>query len=562
MTSSPTPTPGNTPWHATPQWRRLFLILGITILVVVLLIGAYTLFRPLRANQLAGEAVKLLEKNDLSGARQKVMAAKELSGRSITVARAMAQVWGRLSPSQVVPMWERAVELSGGAKEDKQGLAMALLAAGETERARETLQELLTTAGNDPQTSFVQVNWLIAAGRQSDAFNKISQLIDQYPTNENFWKAYAAIAPMMGQKGLDAYTTDLQKLKKQPGQIGLWALEELARLSTPAELEKRLDELFARPDASRASQLFAYQMRHAKAKLPYEAIRKALERDFNMALTADRQELARFYRSIGDNQGILLLISPRQAITTRDDLMLYMDALAGTGKWQALIEILNIDKIPLENYWREIFKARAYGALGQQEKSELAWRQSLVAAGNNSKALSDIAYYLITLGAIQEVDEVMPRLISNAGAMERTLHYQLWLQVVTQARDTTRAQAILEKMTKEYPKNSSIQNDYIYYSLLLNKNNKNGDWVAQAYQLAKDNPAVLAHRMTLALALLKTNQAPKALEVINSTRIADWNLMPVGYQLLRAAVLNANGQAAPKVENSNQALTEEQALGR
>ena len=66
--------------------------------------------------------------------------------------------------------------------------------------------------------------------------------------------------------------------------------------------------------------------------------------------------------------------------------------------------------------------------------------------------------------------------------------------------------------------------------------------------------------MTLSLALLRVGEAAKALEVINSTRITDWNNVPAGWQLIRAGVLKANGQPVPEVKDAMLALREERAL--
>ena len=291
--------------------------------------------------------------------------------------------------------------------------------------------------------------------------------------------------------------------------------------------------------------------------MPYEQIRKEVAGQFNVSRTEERRELARFYRTLGDNEGVLEIISPRLAALSREDLMLYMDALAGSGKWTALLEILNIDKLPMEDYWREIFRARAYAALKRTNESQIAWRKALVLAGNNPKMLGDIAQYLIALGAVKEIDEVMPRLIENSGPMERAIHYQTWLQVVLAAKDTSRAQFILEKMSVEFPNNMAVRNDYIYYSALLRKN---GDWVAKAYELAKDAPAVVAHRMTLSLALYRANQIQRAYEVVNTTRVTNWATMPPGWQCVRAAILKAAGQPETQVSNIQFALPEERAL--
>jgi len=537
--------------------RRVYLTVFLGIFVAVVLIGAYSFFKPARANQLADEAMKELHEGNLAKARQKAMAAKDLAGGSAKVARVLATVWGQITPSSVVPLWEKAVELSRGAKEDKQGLAMALLAAGELERAKTILAELMKENPNDPQTTFVQANWLIAATRAPEALPKVVSLVEQYPTNEDYWKVYSYLARLIGGEALEGYKVQLRKIKKEPSPLGLWALGELARIAANKDVEPAIKEMMAHPMATRDTMLVAYQIRRQKLNTPYDEIRREVSRKYNVADTAERRELASYYRTLGDYEGILEMISPKMAVAARDDLMLYLDALAGSGKWIALLEILNIDKLPIEDYWREIFRARTYAALKRTNESQIAWRKALVLAGNNPKMLGEVSQYLVALGAVKEVDEVMPRLIDNSGPLERVMYYQQWLQLVVANKDTVRAQNILEKMSVEYPKNLAVRNDYIYYSVLLKKP---GEWVPKAYELATNSPGIVAHRMTLALALYRAGQAPRAYEVVNTTRVTNWAPMPVGWQLVRAAVLMAAGQAVPEVANAQQALPEERAL--
>lgn len=544
-------------WSSSPQIRRIFLICAGSVLLVAVLMGAYTLYKPTRAQQLAAQALQALQQGDLAQARQKVMAANELSGRSLPVARAMARVWGALAPGNVVPLWERASELSKGAKEDRQGLALALLAAGEIDRARGVLGELLEKWPNDPQTIFVQANWLLSAMRPGEALEKIEQLAARYPSNEDYLKAYSALVRGQGAPALARYQQHLKNLAGQPNDLGLWAAQERVRVALPQQLDGAIKDLLSHPRATRASALFALQMRHLKAGLPLMQVRREAGKFFNVALAEDRRELARFYRTLGDNDGVLELISPRMAATNREDLMVYLDALAGAQRWQPLLEILAIEKLPLEETWRQIFRARAYAALKRTADSQVAWRKALAAAGNDGKKLAEIAQYLVALGANDEIHELMPRLIENSSPSERSVYYPLWLRVALEARQTARVQEILQKMSAEFPQNQAARNDYIYYSLLLGKP---GDWLTQAYQLAKESPSVVAHRMTLALALYRAGQTTRAYEVVSTTRISNWSLMPAGWQYLRAAVFKAAGQPVPEVSNQQSALPEEQAL--
>jgi tetratricopeptide (TPR) repeat protein len=539
-------------WGANPVLKKVFFLTAITVIIVAVLMGSYVLLKPIRAKQIAQEALDLLRDGKSSAASQKSIVAIQMAPRDVEVARAFAKVWTAISPSEAVPLWEKVIELRGSLAEDRQNLALALINAGETERAKKETDKLLEEFPNDPQTTFVQANWLLSAMQGKESLKKIVQLVDAHPSDERYWKFYSIIAPSQGEQSLAQYIKRLEAAKKNKSRLGLWALAELARYCPTKELEGRLAELMRHPQATRRTFLLAYQLRHVRASMPFDQIEKEVERQFNKASATDRLELAEFYRDIGYHEGVLSLIPPNIAIKSRTELMLYLDALSGVGRWNAVLEVLSMDKLPLEDHWHEVFRARAYEALGQKDASVLAWRKALSEARDDSKSLSDIAYYVIGMNIRSRVDEVMSRLVEISGPMERPLHYRLWVQDALSNRNTVRLQVILQKMLTEYPNNLSAKNDYLYYTLLLGKKSDGTaidikSIASEAYQLAQKSPSVLSYRMTLALALLKSGDVTRSYEVISATRIEDWALLPGGYQCLRAAVYKRAGKSSIQI---------------
>ncbi len=540
-----------------PAWKRTLLICLYIVAGLALLLGGYFLYRPLRANGLAREALAAFEQGKGELAREKIRVAQELSFKSLEVLRAAATIWGAAVPGQVVPLWEMAVERSGGALRDRQALTLALLASGELERARVEVEGLLKEAPQEPHTVFVQANYLLQTGARQEAWEKLGRLLESVSDNELYWRTYGGLSSLLGEKALGEYRRRLETLTSRKDRLGHFALEELALYAPKDELDGRINALLRHPLSTRATILYAFNLRRVKAQLPYLEIRKGVSGLFNQALESERQELARFYRSIGDSAGVLEVVNPTMALRSRENLMLYLDGLSGLGRYEAVLEILSVEKLPLEEYWRELFRQRTYLSLKKPLDAALAWKKALAAATGDVSALSQMADYQTTAGDVSSLEELMPRLVEAANPLSRLSYYRLWLRQRLGRRDTVGAQSLLAEMSKLYPDNDAIKNDYIYYSLLLNKD---GDWLNEAYALAKKSPSVLPFRMTLALALLKNGNAGKALEVIEGTRVSTWEVLPVGHQIIRAAVLKASGRKAVAVENLTAAFPEEQKL--
>ncbi len=545
-------------WHDNPAFRKAFWITAAVVILVAIGMSAHALYKPLRAEQLASQALEALADGDLVKAQMEAGEARDMAPGSLTVARSFAKVWNEIAPTQVAPLWEHMAELSG-ATQDKQSWALALIAAGEMSRAKDILSGLLKTAPGDPQTLYVEVNYLMAAARPAVAYAKAIELVSNNGGEEKYWVVYRAVALRQGAEGRAAYLKQLENLKSHQGRLGLWALEQLAELSPVDELDARIDKLLRHPLSTRQTLLLSFALRHRRAGMPYADIREKVERVFNKADDADRQALARFYQSIGDYTGVLSIVTPEVAVSDKIDLGLYLGGLSATKHWDTLLGILNFDKLPIENWQRELLKANAYAGLGKDAEARAALDKAVASAGADTRELAEIAHYLVVTKNIAELEKVMPILIKSSGTLEHPLYYQLWLEAAITARDTDKILAIYEKMSAESPDNQAFKNSRIYYSLLAKKP---GDWLKESYDLVKAGPGIVSSRITLGLALLRAGQNGRAYEIINSARVSDWTTMPTGWQLVRAAALKMNGKTVPAVVDADKALKEEQELAK
>lgn len=543
-------------WHENPAMRRAFWITAVVVVMGIVAYGVWKLNRPMRALALAKQAQVLLQEGDLTGAVQAAWKSRALAPNSAECSRALALVWSQMTPSQSYVIWEQVVRLSNNAPEDVQNYTLSLIVAGDLPKAKEQLDALLAR-NPDEKTRLIEIQYLIAAMRPAEALQRTLLILDKSPRSEGAWMLYAGLASAFGGKEKESFVLRLQQIAEDPSNLGLWACLQRLLLADDKDLQMRARELLLHPGSTRRTILQVYQVYRARQKMPFKVIREKISPLFNTALAGEKLELANFYISIGDGDGALLVISPKFALESAEGLELYLRALALARRSEAIIEILEVKGLKLPNYTKELWRARAYANLGEKQKSGAAWTSALAAAGDDSAALSAIAFSLSSTGDWTELDEVMPRLLKVVAPLERPLHYQSWFHSALVRRDAVKIYTVLEKMSTEYPDNSGYKNDFIYYSLLLNKK---GDWVKEAYGLAKRSPSVAAHRVVLALALLKAGQPVKAEEFIVTAQVGQWDFSPIGWQLVRAAIFKANGKPAPEVSKADLALPEERAL--
>jgi hypothetical protein len=108
-------------------------------------------------------------------------------------------------------------------------------------------------------------------------------------------------------------------------------------------------------------------------------------------------------------------------------------------------------------------------------------------------------------------------------------------------RDTRELREVLEYALKLLPASAEIKNDLAYCNLLLNE--KVDESITIAHGLATERDRTLAHRITLALGLLRKERPKPALELFEKLRIP-WDRAAPNHRAIFAGVLRANGREA------------------
>jgi tetratricopeptide (TPR) repeat protein len=541
------------------HWKAILVTLTGVIVAALVADGIYEGLKPSMADRLAQEAVMAFQNGDTDQAQEKIYKAAQLCSRTLAVQRAQARIWAEEYPATVVEFWDGALKLSKGAAEDRRGLISALLQAGNVERAQKEFEVLQSQMPNDPSTQLEGISLLAANGRPDEALQKTIELVTRYPSHQEFWVAYGQLVETLDDPVVNKrFLQDIESLKTDRGPLGLWALAKASRLCEDADFARNWDAMMAHPMMTRQIQLDGILLARDRMHFSDASVRDQAQRLFNLVDPEDCKAFFAFLSSWGDYEGVLSVLVPKMAVADRAFMIYYIKALLGEHKWLQVQEILTNVRTPLMPWQRNLFMAEALAGSGRQSEADENWAQTVNLIGPQKYYLETVLDEMRNLKAWDQVEATYPKLLAITPQALQHAVYQKWVAFEVERKDLDGLMRVLEKMQTEFPEDLFVKDSLLYYRTLKGAP---GNWVAEAYKNAQEFSNTSACRVTLALALLKTHQAGKAMEVIESLRFSNWRRVDVTWQFVRAAVLKANGRAFPDLTaRVGDVLPEEAAL--
>jgi hypothetical protein len=286
--------------------------------------------------------------------------------------------------------------------------------------------------------------------------------------------------------------------------------------------------------------------------------------------------LATWLDEKGEYQRQLDTIPLERALQSRDLFLQHLDALGALDRWSEIKQLLESEHFPLDQVEQRMYVARCNARLGEKTASENNWKRALEAAGGDTGKLMTLAEYA-ERNAANEIAEVAYVTATNESPKLRAA-WKGRLRLAQASGGTKEIHAVLTGMLAIWPNDSAIQNDEAYTRLLLsfsnsrndealvtnNENSSGGvlslpsihrpgatqsvtpnkelnDIERLAKKLLEQNPTSLPHRTLLALARLRQNRAPEALDAYSNIQVA-WNALTPSALAVHAAVLAANGR--------------------
>ena len=540
INAKPQPSQEDTQSFFRRKWKLL------CALAVILLAGAALCANPAyqaaalwRAHSLAAKAMEKLQKQDLPGAVSMVRAASQMKPSDPTVMRAMACVLEKADDPLAIYFRKQLAESPDATLEDRRQYASDLIGKGSVdEHVEEQVKYLLN---NEPANSG---NWLVAAslyklcGMNDHALDCARHAHDLDPQSGDatfFLAVQLAENPPFATEGINLLWT----ISRSKGENSLAATLVLAQQASLTQEEAGLliDRLKSDPQAGKKFGLLALDLGikahpEQRGHLIDAAIQSLPAQDENSL-----HDMALWLNAHGEQERTLALIPEASMLKSRPLLLAGLDAMATLKRWQEIDTLVSTKAVPLDPAIVELFRGRCAMEMGKMDEATSHWRAAQSATTGNAEEAFYVANYFQQLGRIKQAEAMYRVLIQNPTTSRPA--YLALLQMEYTHGDTTAVYNLLREMHDIWGQDANIQNDYAYFSLLLGQNIEQS--LAIARDLVKASPDRMAHRTTLALALLKNHDPAAALDVYTGLEI-NWESQSTSSKLVYAAVLRNNGR--------------------
>ncbi len=540
----------------------LFSVIGLVLVGAVaflFVLPRIPAVKAWRADQLARKAIEAMDSGDWAKAHAKTIAAYQLSPANPQAIRAAARLNAAAGMPQALGFYRSLLESQQAEPDDYIGYAEALLRSGSYPPFLTALAEAERQAPGDPRLQLLTARYAFVAG-DSPSVSRILGGVLSSGAATPAQKALAAeilfATPLPESRLLAAnwlldHSTDQPDSRVFDSILASSDLPEDLRARAAAAVEKLPGRRFEGRIEVAASQLRADPSK--KDQVFDELIREVSSPD-------DRRALGSFFVQARENKRAVDLISLSLARSRKDLFLVWLDATAGLGDWDAVLNALNTGESPLEPALRELYVGRSLEALGKEKPATLAFERAARSPTEDRDLLFYLAGYFNQRDRLPLAEIVLRRLTSDPLASRSA--YEALLNLHRVRGDTPGMLKILDEMSLRWPKDPAVLNDTHYLTILLDRD------IARTLEssrtLAENHPDLFPLKMTHALALLRSGRADAALKTFERSPVEFGQLLP-NQKAVFAALLKANGmhEAAESVRSSVDAKTllpEERAL--
>lgn len=236
--------------------------------------------------------------------------------------------------------------------------------------------------------------------------------------------------------------------------------------------------------------------------------------------------------------------------TVREWFVLRADALFALKRWDELRQDLAVPTQPLPEIVKALFLLTIDKSSGADEATLKQRRDAL----EDSAPRAEFKESLYVAGVLERMHE-FPTAIDLYSGLKN--HAQAGFQarfglvrcLREQLERPLELMQALDSLLVLWPGSDEARSDLAYLRL-LDKTHRPED-VQTVIKLAQDNPWYLAYRIPAALALLRINDAPRALALLDQAGVP-WDLAQPGWQAVYAAVLAANERTVQAQQRSAQ----------
>lgn len=524
------------PRWVVPTGMAGLVILGL--LAAVMVLPRLPAFKKWRSDRLAEEASQAMDSGDWSSAQNKVIAAYQLQpGRSSTL-RAAARLNAAAGLPEALIFYRNLMASGEATNEDYVNYADILLRFGSYQLFQNSVAEAEKRLPKDVRIQVLLARYALVAGDGAAA--------------SRYLRAALSASSLTQNQRIDAALLMLSLPDPADRRFGAEVLCRIAEgdntsarkllaavLAAPGSpddvRERAASQLKGLPGSSfegRSESAFAMIKIHPERK---KELLDSLALD---AKTADeRRAVASLLVRLGENERALDFAPLLEVRSRRDLFLIWLDAKAGLGRWDEVLNVLRSGETPLEPALRDLYIARCYEAMGQEGQAASYFERSARTPTEDRELLFYLAGYFNQRGRIGMAEIVLDRLTRDALASRGA--FEALVNLYRSRGDTRKLTETFEAMSRRWPKDVAVMNDRNYLLLLQNRG------IAQTLEksrvLERENPDLFPLKMTYALALLRSGRASEGLKIFDRSPVQLAQLLPQ-QRAIFAALLAANGK--------------------
>lgn len=451
-----------------------------------------------------------------------------------------------------IPLWRAYLATGHGTAAEHRAFIKLAIRFGAFDVARAELLQQLPGNWTDAELLFFGAQ-LAAAFHDFDESLRYGDLAEQFgPTNLQYRLFGATLrcqSPNPAERQRARNT--LFELVSLTNSMGIQAIEILARNSelSAQDRSRLLKELGKRPLESPGEHLLELSLSvEASPDAPRQSeILETALRTWGGRNAINRAALGSWSNGRRRYEFTLRVVPEDQATVDSRLFTVHLDALAGLGRWQEAVALLDRPKNPFSKVVTAAYRARSAQALNDPQLAAVHWRRAAQAAGDDPGELTFLAGYANAAGEWESARDAYRRLTElTPESWPARSAYSAFLQrhgTTAELRDCIRS------MSNQWPEHSALRNDLAYLNLLLGTEIEAGLRIGR--DLVEQFPESVPYRATLGLALVRQNKFTKALEVF-SGRDLDWRLALPGHHAVYVAALLGSGRGGEAGEHARQ----------
>ena len=547
---------------------RFQIVAGILVFCIIVSLSAlpiYRKFKILRASHLMDRCEQYGSAGNLQKAFVYMRQAVVLAPGDEDIFRRVRIFNASIGDQAALGILE-ALMLEGQARpEELVVLAEQSLVFRKTTITKEALKKL--EPHPSARRTIVEMRLTAAEGNPQAAVDLARASLKNFPAAEGE-KILLATAELVLKSNPEVSRQILVPLSKKNSENGLAALRILAK-QTIDEGTKNSPEslalaksLEAHPLRANADYFLAGQLQILHDPASKRAVLSKLSTRLSTQSEEEQISYARWLAARQYQEESLAFIGRDRALAKTEWLLIYLDALAGLGRWNDVFTMLDANAVSgLSESIRMLFLARAAQKSGDSENAAKNWREMhLSLQYEKPEVVSFVAAYTMRIGENEQAAKVFTVL-----ARRRESALEGYLGIIRCTPKNSPAIDLIpvyNEFLEVFPNLEEARSDRAYLQLLTNQSG------FDAAVLARDNlkksPNSLAAMSIAALALLKDGEPAQADEIYKDKLIA-WSTAPEPWKNIRAAVLYANGKKSEADEiastiRKDQLRPEERAL--